>query len=109
MGAFKRMLKVPNSRFNAELVKGNAIAMRIGMDHKEKDGTIKSRGHYLIITAIWCHRGNVSYYVCNIGGKCRWMEFADIDKYYLRFNKRWWISHFWLVPMNKKKGLRLIG
>lgn len=73
---------------------------------KHKDG--RNLGHYMMLAAIWCHRGNVSHYVCNIGGRCKWMEADDIDKHYRRFCKDWGFSHFWLVPREGKR-LKLIS
>lgn len=100
MGAFRRMNQPSVDKINAALLRGDAVALRIGLDHKR----LGNLGHYMMLSAIWCHRGNISYYVCNIGGRCRWMEFDEVDKYWRKFAHDWWVSHFWLVP---RKGKRL--
>jgi len=105
MGALKRIYRPSVDKINAELVKGNAVALRLGMKKQTEQGK-ESFGHFLLLTAIWCHCGNISYYVCNIGRRCKWMEFGDIDEYYRGFYDDWWVTHFWAVPLKRKK-LRL--
>lgn len=107
MGAFKRLYRPSFTKIDHHLMRGNAVAFRIGLKQETDEGT-RYMGHYLLLTAIWCHRGNVSYYTCNIGGKCKWMEFDDLDRFYSRLYDDWWITHTWLVPLKGKK-LRLIA
>lgn len=102
MGAFRKVYRPSIDKLNQELLKGNAVAVRLGMELK--DG--RKVGHYMMFAALWSHRGDISYYVCNIGGRCKWMEFGDIDKHYRRFCTDWHFSHFWIVPRQGQK-LRL--
>lgn len=104
MGAFRRLYKPTQEKINAHLVDGDGVAVRVGM--RRKDG--KLFGHYMLLSAIWCHRGNVSHYVCNIGKQCKWMEFRDVDRHFRRFYEDWWCSHFWVVPREGKR-LRLFS
>ena len=99
MGAFRRIYNPSIDKLHQHLLKGNAVAVRVGMKHKKRGEC----GHYMMFSAIWCHRGNISYYMCNIGGRCKWMEFDDIDKHFRRNFEDWWITHFWMVPLKGKK------
>ncbi len=106
MGAFRRMYRVKDAKIREELCKGNAIAVRVGMEEKTASGTT-IHGHYFLISGIWIKGLTTSYYMCNLGRRCKWREFADLERHYDKFYERWWISHFWVVPLKKKKGIRL--
>lgn len=111
MGAFKRLYlngSLEDTKIKAKLLDGNGIALRLGMEkHAHKGGG--ECGHYLFLAAIQVHRLKTSYLVCNIGGCCKWLSFAEVNRYYNHFYAKWWITHVWTVPLKKKKTLRIGG
>lgn len=111
MGALHRINSPAGNfkRINAELLRGNGIAIRVGMQSLTDRGTQRYSGHYFFLGGIRVHRGKTSYYVANVGRRCMWRTWEEVRKFYFKRYDRHWYTDAWVVPAKKKKGLRLVG
>lgn len=109
MGALRRLHNADMRKVDRELLKGNGVVIRVGMQKKLDDGTKKFFGHFFLLGGVRVHGGKTSYYVCNVGRRCMWREWEDVRQFYFKKYDRHWYTHAWVVPRKKKKGVRLVG
>jgi hypothetical protein len=107
MGVLKRLYNPSWGRVEDQLKSGNAVLIRLIMIQKKQHQT-RYHSHFLVLTAIWIHGDDVSYYVANIGGRCKWTSRANMIKFYDRFYDDHWPSEAWTVPKQGKR-LRLVS
>ncbi len=111
LGAMKRLRRASHKLVENQLKEGNGVVVRmqmVGPKRQDRDGR-QMHGHVFLISAIWIHRADTYLYVTNVGGRCKWMTWDDLDKFYNKRYKDHWFACAWTVPQEKKKGVRLFA